>query len=105
MTTFDERERAAEKKFALEAEEEFKSEARRNKKLAHWACELLGSDNVQAYVSELIMSDMEEAGDDDVFRKLRRDFDDAGVEISDTAIRDKMDVFHKEARLEIHEGR
>ena len=103
MSSFDERQKTAEKKFVLEAQQEFKAEARRNKKLAIWAGELMGKneDAIGKYVSEVIIADMEEAGDDDVFRKLRKDLDDAGVELSDAALREKMDAFHQEAREEI----
>jgi len=107
MDAFDNKEKAAEKKFVLAAEEEFKAEARRNKKLANWAAEMMNkdADAAKAYVTEVIMADMEEAGDDDVFRKLRADFTESGVEISETALRDKMNGFMEEARVEIHEGR
>lgn len=106
MKAFDDKEKAAEKKFVLEAEEEFKAEARRNKKLALWAAELLNKDEDAAkkYITEVIMADMEEAGDDDVFRKLKADFTDGGVEISDVALRDKMRSLLEEARQEIAEG-
>ena len=105
MSSFDERQKTAEKKFVLEAQQEFKAEARRNKKIAHWVGELLGKteDEIGKYVSEVIMADMEEAGDDDVFRKVRKDLDDAGVELSDSALREKMDALLQEARQEIFE--
>ncbi len=103
MSTFDERQTASEKKFVLEAEQEFKADARRNKKLALWVAELLGKseDEAKAYVGQVILSDMEEEGDDDVFRKVRKDLDDAGVELSDVALREKMDMLMGEAREEI----
>ena len=103
MSTFEERENVAEKKFALEAEQEFKAEARRNKKLAHWAGALLGKseDEIGRYVTEVIMADMEEAGDDDVFRKLAKDFEAAGVEMPEVTLREKMDALLNEAREEI----
>ncbi len=106
MKAFDDKEKASEKKFVLEAEEEFKAEARRNKKLALWAAELMNKDEVaaKAYITEVIMADMEEAGDDDVFLKLKGDFTDAGVEISDVSLRDKMRTMLEEARQEIAEG-
>ena len=68
MTTFDERESAFENKFAHDEEMKFKAEARRNKLLAHWAAELLGKTGaeVEAYATEVIKADFEEAGDDDV---------------------------------------
>lgn len=92
MSVFDDRKNASETRFVLDAAKEFKSEARRNKALGHWAAALMGKtgDDVQAYAVEVIASDMEEAGDEDVFRKLRGDLTSAGVEISDQAIRDKM---------------
>ncbi len=107
MSVFDDKKNASEKRFALEAEEEFKAEARRNKKLALWAAELMNKDEEAAkkYVSEVIVADMEEAGDDDVFRKLKADFSTSGVEISDVALRDKMKAMHEEARQEIHDGK
>ena len=106
MKAFDDKEKASEKKFVLAAEEEFKAEARRNKKLALWAAELMNKDEATAksYVTEVIMADMEEVGDDDVFLKLKADFTEAGVEISDVSLRDKMRVMMEEARLEISEG-
>jgi hypothetical protein len=92
MTTFNNREKAYENKFAHDEALKFKSEARRNKLLGHWAAELLGKSGEQAdeYTLEVIRSDFEEAGDEDVFRKLRGDFDTAGISISDDDLRDKM---------------
>jgi len=106
MKAFDDKEKASEKKFVLAAEEEFKAEARRNKKLALWAAELMNKDEEASkkYVTELIMADMEEAGDDDVFRKLKADFTAEGVEVSDIALRNKMRALHLEAREEIANG-
>lgn len=103
MSTFDDREKVAEKKFVLEAEQEFKAESRRNKKLALWAAELMAKSKEDStkYITEVILSDMEEAGDDDVFRKVRQDLVDAGVDLSDTALRDKMNALMQEAREEI----
>ena len=90
MSTLEERGEGFEKKFAHDEELKFKAEARRNKLLGEWAAEQLGKDDAEAYAKEVIMSDFEEAGDDDVFRKLRGDFDAAGVSISDEDIRKKM---------------
>lgn len=106
MKAFDDKEKASEKKFVRAAEEEFKAEARRNKKLALWAAELMNKDEAEAkaYVIEVIMADMEEGGDDDVFLKLKADFTDVGVEISDVALRDKMRTMMEEARQEIEDG-
>lgn len=103
MSGFDERKNASETKYVLEANQVFKAEARRNKKLALWVAELLGKngDDATKYVTEVIVSDMEEAGDDDVFRKVRADLDASGVELSDVALREKMDALMDEASEEI----
>ena len=75
MTTFDDRENAFEAKFAHDAEMQFKAEARRNKLVAVWAANLLGKSEAetQAYVAEVIAADFEEAGDEDVVRKVAGD--------------------------------
>lgn len=103
MTTFDDRKNASETKFVLESAQEFKAESRRNKKLALWVAGLLGKsdEDAKAYITEVIMSDMEEAGDDDVFRKVRADIDAAGLDLSDVALRDKMNELMQVARQEI----
>ena len=95
MTTFDKRKDAYESKFARDEELRFKATARRNKLLGLWAAEKLGKsgDDAEAYAREVVRSDMAEAGDHDVFRKLRADFDAAGVAQSDHQIRRTMDEF------------
>src|ERR1700752_3584722 len=89
MTTFDKRKEGYENKFARDEELKFKATARRNKLLGLWASEKLGksAEDGQAYAREVIRSDMQEAGDEDVFRKIRADFDAAGVQQSDHQIR------------------
>jgi hypothetical protein len=85
MTTFDDREHAFEAKFAHDAEMQFKAEARRNRLLGLWAANLLGKTGAEAdaYAREVITSDFQEAGDEDVFRKIRADLigkaDDADI--------------------------
>ena len=92
MTTFDKREEGFEKKFAMDEESRFKANARRNKLLGLWAAEKLGKsgEDADAYAKEVVRSDFEEAGDDDVFRKVRKDFDAKGVSQSDQDIRKAM---------------
>ncbi len=92
MSTFDKREDAFEAKFARDQELQFKAEARRNKLLGMWAAEKLGKSGVdaEAYAKEVVAADFEEAGDEDVFRKIRKDFDAAGVDQSDHQIRRTM---------------
>ncbi|WP_187971880.1 DUF1476 domain-containing protein [Aquibium microcysteis] len=93
MTNMNDRRDAFESKFAHDEELKFKATARRNKLLGLWAAEKLGKtgDAADAYAREVIASDFEEAGDNDVFRKVRKDFDAAGVEQSDHQIRRTMD--------------
>ncbi|WP_394892114.1 DUF1476 domain-containing protein [Mesorhizobium sp. AaZ16] len=93
MSTMKDREQGFERKFAFDEELRFKATARRNKMLGLWAAEKLGKtgDEAEAYAKEVIISDIEEAGDHDVFRKVRKDFDAAGVEQSDHQIRRTMD--------------
>ena len=93
MSGIDERGDAFEKKYAHDAELQFKAEARRNKLLGEWAAEKLGKtgDDVEEYAKAVIRSDFDEPGDEDVFRKIREDFDEAGVEQSDHQIRRTMD--------------
>jgi len=90
MSTFNDREKAQEAKFAHDAELRFKAEARRNKLLGLWAAELMGHSDPEAYAAEVIASDFEEAGDEDVFRKISGDFQDKGATVSEADIRAKM---------------
>ena len=106
MASFDKRKEGFESKFAHDEELRFKSMARRNKLLGLWAAEKLGKsgDDAQTYAREVIRSDMQEAGDEDVFRKLRADFDAAGVEQSDHQIRRTMEEKLGEAVAQIEAG-
>jgi hypothetical protein len=92
MTTFDKREEGFEKKFAHDEELRFKANARRNKLLGLWAAEKLGLSGsaADAYAKEVVVADFEEAGDDDVFRKVRKDFDAKGIAQSDQDLRKMM---------------
>ncbi len=103
MNTFDDRKKSYESKFAHDQELQFKAGARRNKLLGLWAAGLLGKEGVEAdaYAKEVIKADFEEAGDDDVFRKVRADFDAAGVNQSDHQLRRQMDELMAEAVTQI----
>jgi len=92
MTTFEDREKGYERKFAHDQELKFRATARRNKMLGLWAAEQLGlsGEEAQAYAKEVIKADLEIPGDDDVFRKIKRDFDAKGVQKSDHQIRSKI---------------
>ena len=106
MTTFDNRKDAAEKKFAHDAELQFKASARRNKLLGLWAAEQLGKAgaDAEAYAKSVVMAEFEEAGDDDVVRKVRADLDAAGVAVSDHVIRRTMDELMAKAIDAIQAG-
>jgi hypothetical protein len=93
MTNLKDRQEGFEKKFAMDEEQRFKAMARRNKLLGLWAAEKLGKtgDDAEAYAKEVVASDFQEAGDNDVFRKIRADFDTAGVQQSDHQIRRTME--------------
>jgi hypothetical protein len=92
MTNFEDREKGYERKFAHDEELRFRATARRNKLLGMWAAEQMGlaGDVAQAYAREVVKADLEIPGDDDVFRKIRRDFDAKGIAQSDHQIRRKM---------------
>ena len=92
MNKFDEREKTFEKKFQIDQELKFKVEARSNKYLGEWASSQLGKNNgeKQKYIEEIIKADMEEAGSEDVFRKIKKDFQKASIVLEDSEIRDQM---------------
>jgi hypothetical protein len=106
MTTFDKREEGFEKKFAMDEETRFKATARRNKLFGGWAAQQLGLSgaDADAYAKEVVMADFEEAGDDDVFRKVRKDFDAKGVKQSDQDIRRTMSELMEQAVAQIKAG-
>ena len=93
MNKFDEREKGFEKKFAKDQELQFKVAARSNKYLAEFVCARLGKSekDKQDYIQEIIKADMEEAGNEDVFRKIKKDFKMASFSIDDTEIREQME--------------
>jgi hypothetical protein len=97
------REDAYENKFAHDEELRFKAMARRNKLLGLWAAGIMGKsgEDAEAYAKEVIVADFEEAGDEDVFRKVRGDFDAAGVDQSDHQIRRTMEELLEEAIKQI----
>ena len=92
MNKFGEREKSFEKKFAKDQELQFKVAARSNKYLGEWVSSKLGKneEDKKNYIQEIIKADMEEAGSEDVFRKVKKDFQTASISIEDTEIRDQM---------------
>ena len=106
MTTFDKRKDAFENKFAHDEELRFKAESRRNKLLGLWAAGLLGKTgaDAEAYAKEVIVADFEQAGEEDVFRKVRKHFDAAGDQQSDHQIRRTMDELMQTAIGQIRDA-
>ena len=100
MSSFDEREKSFEKKFAHDEELQFKVSARRNKYLGQWSSQILGynSDQQKEYIQSVIKADFEEAGDEDVFRKLKADLNNHNI--LDEEIRKKMDELNEKAKSE-----
>lgn len=105
MTTFDNREQAFENKFARDEEFQFKVTARRNKLVGLWAAEQMGltPEESDAYAKSVVQADFEEAGDEDVVRKLLGDLTSAGVEADEGAIRAALDSRMVEARRQFIE--
>lgn len=103
MTTFDKREEGFERKFVLDEEQRFRATARRNKLLGQWAAEKLGLSgaDAEAYAREVVASDVEEAGDHDVLRKVLGDFKAKGVAQSEHQIRRTMEELMAEAVAQI----
>ena len=100
MSTFDEREKGFEKKFAHDEELQFKISARRNKYIGEWASKIFGynPDQEKEYILSVIKADFAEAGDEDVFRKVKADLKDHNI--SDEEIRKKMDELNEKAKSE-----
>ena len=98
MSSFEEREKSFEKKFAHDEELQFKVSARRNKYIGEWASKILGynPDQEKEYIQSVIKADFAEAGDDDVFRKVKEDLKDHNI--SDEDIRKKMDELNEKAK-------
>ncbi len=105
MTTFDEREKGFEAKFKHDQELQFKVTNRRNKLLGLWAADLLGlrGDEAESYAKEVIASDFEEPGEEDVFNKVSADFAARNVDMSEHMIRRKMEELSVTAREQIRD--
>lgn len=106
MTTFNDREKGFESKFALDQEQEFKANARRNKLLGLWAAEKMGlsPEGAEDYAKAVVRADFEQPGDEDVFRKVAGDLKGAGISVSEGEIRTKMDELASVARDQIRAG-
>lgn len=106
MSSFDKREEGFEKKFALDEEQKFKAEARRNRLLGLWAAEKLGisGDAATAYAKEVVAADFEEAGDSDVLRKVMGDITAKGLTLTEQQLRVKMDELMALAVVQVKAG-
>ena len=106
MTDFNDRERAEEAKFAHDEEMHFRIQARRNRLLGQWAAERMGLSAVEAeaYAKSVVQADFEEAGDEDVIRKLLGDLTGAGIEIDEAAVRAALEEKSVEARRQFMGG-
>ncbi len=106
MTQFDDRERAFEAKFARDEEMQFRVAARRNRLLGEWAAQLMGLSQVEteSYAKDVVRADFEEAGDEDVIRKLLGDLTSAEVDIDETRIREALAHKAVEARRQLMEA-
>ena len=106
MTTFDDRERAFETKFAHDEEMKFRITARRNRLLGEWAARQMGLSNVEAesYAKDVVRSDFEEAGDHDVVRKVLGDLTSAGIDCDEASIQEALRNKEIEARRQIIES-
>lgn len=106
MTTFDDRERAFEAKYAMDQETLFKIIARRNRLFGQWAAEKMGltAEETEAYAKAVVQADFEEAGDGDVIRKVVGDLTSAGVEIDEGAVRTALEEKTVEARRQFIEA-
>ena len=93
MSKFEEREKSFEKKFQMDEELQFKIAARSNKYLGEWASSMLGKneEDKKNYIQEIIRSDLEEAGQEDVYRKIKKDFQAASISVEEKEIRDQME--------------
>ena len=100
MKKFEDREKSFEKKFANDQEVQFKVNALKNKFLAEWAAKQMQKNDEETvqYVEEVIKSDFQEPGDDDVFRKIKKDLIDFGKKIDDKEIRDQMSIAFAHAK-------
>jgi hypothetical protein len=107
MTTFDNREKGYEKKFAHDADLKFKAESRRNKMLAEWAGAKLGFSGaeLEEYIKAVRKSDLAEKGDDDVFRKVKADLDAKSIAVSEADLRKAMGEFLAKAVTEIESSK
>jgi hypothetical protein len=103
MTTFDDREKAFEAKYALDQEQEFRAVARRNKLLGLWAAEKMGlsPESAEEYAKAVVRADFEQPGEEDVYRKVAGDFEGSGMTVSEGEIRRKMDELSSVAREQI----
>ena len=107
MSTFNDREQGFERKFALDQDQEFRANARRNRALGEWAAGLMGLEgqHLADYVKAVVKSDFEQPGDEDVLRKVFEDLKGSGVQITEGEVRMKMAELLAQAREAVREGK
>ena len=103
MTDFQDRQKGEERKFAMDADTAFRVSARRNRLLGHWAAEKMGlsPEETEAYAKAVIQADFEEAGDEDVIRKVLGDLTSAGCDVDDAAVRAALEEKSVEAKRQL----
>ncbi len=103
MTDFSDRQKGEERKFAMDADTAFRISARRNRLLGHWAAEKMGltAEETEAYAKAVVQADFEEAGDEDVIRKLLGDLTGAGCEIDEAEVRAALEEKSIEAKRQL----
>lgn len=101
MSTFDERESAFENKYAHDAEMQFKADARRNKLLGLWLAPLIGAEDADAYARSVVVADLEADGYEDVIAKVMSDIQEAGANVTEAMVREKIVAFGAEAKAQI----
>lgn len=104
MTTFDDREKGHERKFALEEEQEFKAVARRNRMLGEWAAGLMGLEKAEDYVKAVVKSELDHPNEEHIVHKVFADLKSSGVEVSEGLVRNKMDELLAIARDQLAKG-
>ena len=104
MSTFEDRERGFEKKFAADQELEFRAQSRGARMLGEWAAKKMGLENVDDYIKAVVRAELGAGGEDDVVRKVIQDLAGAGLEVRESEVRSKMDEFLAVAREQVKAG-
>ena len=104
MSTFEDREKGFEKKYAADQEAEFRAQSRGSRMLGEWAAKKMGLENVDDYVRAVVRAELGAGGEDDVVRKVIQDLSGSGLEVRESEVRSKMDEFLAVAREQVKTG-